>query len=359
MFLKRTIRVAATGMTGVLVSALGSPVFGAHAHMSISSGMEPKTLSWNWNTTGIATPEGSVHTKFVFHPGIDHPDKAFTKDIVLAGVGGFAPVMQPITLNGACSPPHTTTGKSTHAVSMKQKSTQLGYTSYYVKDETTTTIVPGANPVRSPVKVKVRAKDPWSFGTAAQGAAFFYNDAGFDCPFSIYAGTAFPTPTDYPGGVEDVDATIMEFGVRVAPGVLNDPNGFWGDSPGAIDLYSISISSDASQNMTADLRFGQSTSQFALNFTDSFGNAFDPMDPLAIGSIKQQILSAFAFGEVLADLNDVFRVGFVPLGLESYTMGQSSSLELSDVEVPSPGLSTIVVSCGVLALRRRRAQSVS
>lgn len=309
---------------------------------------------------------GKAYSEFFFHPFRRDPpgagSGAFKKPHLSSDDNGPTVVFERTDVYRATED-HDTTGRVRHKMKMKRgyKPPAIPGTNprpfFSVTNRLKPTITAGANENPAKVSVKVTSYDPWSFGTAEQGAVFDRNDSGFDTYFSIRAGTAFQPPIDYgfPGADELLGTAVMGYTLRVAPGVLSDPDTFWSAPEGAIDLYSVRISADNTMNISVDLEFGQSTSQFALDFKDSMGNPFDPMDPQAVDLIIQQIIGAFTNGEVLVDLNDVFSVGFVPLGgLDSYTSGLYSTVELPGIEVPAPGFTTMLLLGGILASRRRR-----
>ncbi len=353
--MKRYMLAGLAAGAALLVGGTASPAQAERqARLDIVGGIASKDLDWRWNTQQLDGPQGFVRTWFKFHPN-DYDRTNFVKDPAAAVPGEPAvPIIDPIVHENDLEV-HQSTGSSTYHLSLQHRRRANGVDSFDVRAKAVAKVNAGFNNTgNSPIRVKVNATDPWSFGSVEQGAALPRNDAGFDCSFSMSAGTAFPAPIEYPPDVEP-ESTLMEYVMRVAPGVVNDPDAFWGDHLSAVNLFRVSITADAAGSIAVDLAFGQSTDQFGLDFLDSAGNPFDPSDPVGVGLIRQQILGAFVEGEVLTDLSNAFTVGFVPLGgLDSYTIGKMMDVDVPDVEVPAPSIASMMLLGGVWASRRWR-----
>jgi hypothetical protein len=189
------------------------------------------------------------------------------------------------------------------------------------------------------------------FSDTSLEAQFAYESAGLDIAFSLNQGTAFPAlfaaaPGDFGAVAED---TYMSMIFRVAPGVVSDPELFWsGSLSGAVDLFQLDLVSDAFHNVDATLTLGTSTADFAL---DSSG----------VAGAEAAIEAAFTGngGTLLADLEDLFTVGFVPdAGVDEYTVGMQRNLKVAAWEVPEPSSWAIAITglapFGLARLGRRR-----
>jgi hypothetical protein len=145
----------------------------------------------------------------------------------------------------------------------------------------------------------------------------------------------------------------MVFTGRVAPGVITDPDTFWSTGvTGAVDLFSLTLTSDLNHDITALLSFGRSTSQFTLDYKDQAGSSFDPFDPFnnTVRSIEATIASAFnSAGALDTDLINLFTVGFVPTSASEFTLGSQDALTLTaaEVSVPEPS-SWLLLAAGVI-----------
>jgi hypothetical protein len=192
-----------------------------------------------------------------------------------------------------------------------------------------------------------------AFSDTNSSSQFGYIKSGLNYTFSLHPGTLFSSAL---GG-------SMAFSARVAPGVVNDPDVFWGGKPsGSVDLFNLTISSGPSRDITPVLKFGSSTAGFALDYRDSSGNPIAPSNPASVAGIESQIKSAFVGGALTTDLTDLFTVGFVPSGsVSEYTLGKQDSSMLPAVEplsVPEPAPLTLTalgaLAYAAVASRRRR-----
>jgi hypothetical protein len=200
----------------------------------------------------------------------------------------------------------------------------------FLRDSVTARLQPGFAEDRSSVSIKAALRDPIAFSDTSPDAAFAFSDEGLNIPFSLGSVTAFPdvfaaSPGDEGAIAEDTSFTMR---VRVAPGVYSDPDAFWADGlAGAIDLFSVTLQSDALFNVDATLVVGTSTADFLI---DSGG----------IATAEATLENAFAGnqGRLLADLMDVFWVGFQPqAGVSEYTVGYARDADVAGWEpVPEP-----------------------
>jgi hypothetical protein len=147
--------------------------------------------------------------------------------------------------------------------------------------------------------------------------------------------------------------TLVSLTVRVAPGAISDPDLFWSSGlAGAIDLYTLTLQSDPLFNVDAGLVLGTSTADFLLNTSGT-------------AAAEATIENAFAGnqGTLLADLMDIFAVGFEPqAGVSEYTVGFSRDMNVAAWEpVPEPAALCLLASGGlaVAAWRGRRRPRAS
>jgi hypothetical protein len=187
--------------------------------------------------------------------------------------------------------------------------------------------------------------------------------------FSLKAGTSFPevfAPDNHSFGAV-ADKTSMTFRARVAPGAIADPSSFWPDGaapPGAIDLYTLVLTSDINHVVHAQLSFGAGTSNFGLDYTDALGMPIDPNNPAQIQAIEAEIAGSFSGGNLTTDLNNLFTVGFVPATtganpIQEFTAGSDNTLFLTANELPAPEPGSLTLLCiGALGLviHARRAR---
>ncbi len=248
---------------------------------------------------------------------------------------------------------HNTVANVSHDVSGSHVTTLIPAW-FSLHDSWTAAIKPGKGP-NLLVGVKVIGKDPWPIGPLSDGALFEPCPGGMDSSFSLFSGTELELSDDpdHPGSAS------AWFGVRVGPGVTYDPDVFWDESAGAIDLYQFHISAVSPAGVDVDLEFGVGTDLFTLEFRDHDGLPFDPLDPAQVAALESQIGSAFVDGRLTGDLTDLFTVGFKPAAsLSSFTVGQSGGAEAWGVEVPGPG-SLVILTTGVWILgtvHQRRAR---
>lgn len=352
--------VLVAALACMAVIAMEDAAFGGPLGMTSkqSAGFTPKDPLWDIHFQRYE-PELKLTTTFEFHPPITMHG-GFMKNFANVrpddGVVMLHPPIKHEYKNPSeyQNPPggedHGTTGSLVHTVYAKR----LVSRRFVLQDQLTHELNPGFNPDQPAVSITSSAKDPLSFGDAEDGAAFESNDAGFDVSYSLLMGTRFATESGLRAGTIGSPSSVMAFTVRVAPGVINDPDEFWGTPDGAIDLFSVRISSDTAI-LDVDLYFGESTDQFMLNYYDSTGVMFDPADPLAIAAFRQQIVESFIDGSVKADLEDLFTVGFVPLQrARTYTLGYHNHGVVTKIEVPTPGSLSLLLLSGILASHRRR-----
>ncbi|MBN8644978.1 MAG: hypothetical protein J0L61_07015 [Planctomycetes bacterium] len=358
---RRLVTRTGSGLAIAAATAAALALFTPAAHAIPRTATETFRSSWigrSQSWSGAYNPgrvaHGHADTWFRFHPDWNTPeaDEGFAK--VFSNVEPDPPGFdfdRTDVYPGAEA--HQTTGEVDHHIKGRIAPNHHGGKSWLLTDTTYGTINPGANTSPKRVAITVHTFDPWSFGSADQGAIFEANPAGFDVGFSVLAGTAFPAPAPA-SRVDELTPTIMTHAARVAPGVINDSRVFWTDPVGAIDLYRVTITADPAQHISVSLLFGQSNGQFALNFLDWTGAPFDPLDQSSVDAIGARILSGFTNGAVPFDIADVFSVGFTPIGLDAYTSGMAGSLDLSALEVPAPSAGTMALVAAAFACQRRR-----
>jgi hypothetical protein len=152
--------------------------------------------------------------------------------------------------------------------------------------------------------------------------------------------------------------TSMVFNARVAPGILTSGSTLFGANvTGAIDLYTLILTTDIHHAVQAALTFGSSTSAFTLDFLNNNGQVFDPTNPASVAALQAFISNSFSNGVLNADLNNAFTVGFVPSnGTSEFSLGYQQIYNLAGVEtqVPEPS-SWLLFATGLGALARGRA----
>jgi hypothetical protein len=131
---------------------------------------------------------------------------------------------------------------------------------------------------------------------------------------------------------------------------------------GAVNLYDLVITSDASHKVSSTLIFGATTADFTLDFKDQNGNSFNPSDPLQVGRLESSIDNAFTNGVLGSDLTDIFTVGFVPRTTGSdpigeYTVGGTTTATIGAVETPEPASITLLVIGALCAVPLLRSPS--
>jgi hypothetical protein len=259
---------------------------------------------------------GYAATTFAFHP-ISIRSTYIGKDWVAGQVN------PPLVIHdSSLDELHGTYGIATHALTLFNGG---GFLS--VDDDVSATVIPGRNANPAKVSVLARLSDPISFSDTSPDAQFGFEASGFDVAFSMQAGTAFPSQfATQPGPGADPSGTGMSFHARVAPGVVNDPQTFWSDGlSGAVDLFSLTVQSDANFNVQANLVVGASSADFAI---DSSG----------VAAATAALQNAFQGngGQLANSLVDLFTVGFVPQGLQEYTVGYMTELNVAAWETPEP-----------------------
>lgn len=307
---------------------------------------------------GVALPEkpfppenamGRAGTFFAFHPG-EPVATVFSKNVKTNVVNP-----SPFTHNYSENEIHGTTGKATYDIGLAGV-IENGVQKFVTRGSVTGEITPGMNKGEK-VLITAQVRDPFTFSDSNSSAQFDFAPGGLDYSFSLLRGTAFPAI--FAPNLDSFGAlaaeTMMVFTGRVAPGVNADPVAFWSDGlSGAIDLYTLTLTSDSNHHITPVLSFARGTSQFTLDYKNQSGVSFDPFDPvdMTVNLIEALIASAFApDGTLGIDLSDLFTVGFVPTGPTEFTLGGQDLLVLgaAEVQLPEPGM-PVLVATSILAL---------
>ncbi|HKA45209.1 MAG TPA: hypothetical protein VKF40_24705 [Burkholderiales bacterium] len=292
--------------------------------------------------------KGQVQAAFVFHPDDAQPAVDITKNVETKIVSP-----NPLNFTYSKSELHGTTGtiKSTMdilgptvvIVKPGGPTVKSGYT---LRNQVRGTITPGKGE-NLKVTEAIGVKDPFSFSDSGSGATFGYKASGIDIPFSLLKDTAFPdlfSPDGIlPGAVAaDTSLTIQ---ARVVPGVIDDPASFWSSPAGALNLFTLTITSDIHHVITALLTLGSSTPSFSVLLSDTSD----------IASAEDAIEGAFINGVVTSDLNTPFTVSFIPSGdVTAYTLGFRTDAALGAVETPiSEPASILLLALGGIVLVRR------
>ncbi|MGA2499411.1 MAG: hypothetical protein ABSH20_16850 [Tepidisphaeraceae bacterium] len=162
---------------------------------------------------------GTVTTIFNFHPlkTVDTP--------IAKNFNPPPPTVKPnpVVVNYPGAEEHGTTGKVTTTNTIRPVIIEGNprKTGYLMGGEYKAEIIPGTTTPPKLVSVTVNVKDPIAFSNDdASGAPFYFAPGGLDYSFSLLQDTAFPLGQDASGS--------MTFDARVAPGVISDPDSFWG-----------------------------------------------------------------------------------------------------------------------------------
>ncbi len=232
----------------------------ARATENVKQKVVSKTGDLKIKTGDEVSTRGVGLTTFKFHPG-DFDVTHFAK------VLGDRPTILPATVT------HTYQGNELHGTKGHVDYT-MGIVKlpngYSVSGKYKATIEPGPNPRQQGVSIKATFLDPFTFSDTDPTSSFEYAPEGLDMAPALGAGTAFPDVwSDGSTGGALADGTGMLFRARVSPGVVGNPQEFWADGlSGAIDLYTLQITSDEDQNVNAALEFGESTAGFTLDYRD-------------------------------------------------------------------------------------------
>lgn len=260
---------------------------------------------------------------------------------------------------------HGTQGSAQHEFTVELRPMEAPFSDFdlvWMVDQVSQTIAPGPAKPPQPVRIFAGVLDPFTFSDSSDEAFLAFSEEGLDIPFSLLADTAFPDVfASSPGAFGAIAAdTYMKVRFRVAPGVVSDPEEFWSDGlAGAVDLFTLTLQSDELFNVTATLLVGESTGDFLVT---------------EVGTAAAAALIEAAFagnqGRLLADLEDVFTVGFAPLaGVSEYTVGYRREANLAAWEPIPEASSALLAAVGAAALaagcaarrqaraRARRSQS--
>jgi hypothetical protein len=223
---------------------------------------------------------------------------------------------------------HGTAGSASHSMSFRDVNLGNNQTVKVLDDNVMATIAPGRNERPEAVNIQAKLLDPIVFSNTSSQAQYPLTPQGLDVPFSLLKGTAFPalftSTLDQFGAL--TDGTSLTFRARIVPYAEPDPLPFWSDGlPGAVDLFTLTLTSDINHHVTATLVAGASDSDFTLNFS-------------GFSTAPGTIASAFdSTGLLNTDLNNVFSAGFVPSSsLSAYTLGFDTEADLAMSEKPGP-----------------------
>jgi hypothetical protein len=282
-------------------------------------------------------PKGTAITTFAFHPE-RKVTNTFTKDFVLETVQP-----NPFTHTYPGTETHKTTGTARYNLKL-----QKAENGFVLSGTLTGTIRPGVSKPPMPVSISATASDPMTFSDVNSDAHFFVPEGGLEYSFSLASGTAFPVFSQdlAPGG------TGMLFQARIAPGLIAEPGAFWDSPSGLIDLFTLSLVSDAAHNITAELSFGAGNSNFTLDFRTQSDVIFDPNDAVAVDLIEAAIAGAFSpDGQMHANFNDIFKIGIAPSSsLTAFTLGRQTTITMAGIEIPERGSTFYLFAASLLAL---------
>jgi hypothetical protein len=298
----------------------------------------------------LVRAKGRFQTRFDFHPVETRPAAEITKNFKTGAVSP-ASVTDVYTLKED----HGTKGSATHKLSIGQIEVKKDGKLVKVpqlKDNVVASITPGRTEKAGAVSVSALFVDPFVFSDTSSDASFPFVSGGLDVRLSL-SGGAFPAlfapDAVSPGAL--AAGTGSSLRVRLVPGVVTDVDAFWSPgAPGAIDLFTLTLTSDAEQNVTALLVLGASDDRFTLDFSDP-------------ASAKLAIEEAYVDGKLTEELEDVFVAGFVPRGgVSEFTLGISQDVRLAGNElVPEPwpfwlfGVGLVGVAAARLVASRRPA----
>ena len=290
--------------------------------------------------------EARLHTSFFFHPDETQPLHELTKNMQTKKVSPAE-----VTLAYTKTEEHGTSGSLTHKLEIKTAQAKKGNQTIEVPalvDSVKASLVPGKREDPSTVSIRAGIVDPLVFSDTSSSAPFHYRSSGLEIGFSLGKETTFPsqfalTPSDI-GAI--AGETFFTFRFRVAPGAVSDPDLFWSSGlPGAVDLFTLKLQSDASFGVNATLATGTTTSNFVLDTTDT-------------DTAEMTIENAFlgTGGRLPGDLENIFSVGFVPqANLAEYTIGFEREVMLTAREnnLPAPASSMLLLTGGILLLANR------
>ncbi|GMV24524.1 MAG: hypothetical protein AMXMBFR58_05550 [Phycisphaerae bacterium] len=219
-------------------------------------------------------------------------------------------------------------------------------------------LIPGNKNGFGEVSIVASFKDPFMFSDDNSDANYESFEQGMDVSLSVGTGTFFPSNLGPDGAW--ASAAVKTWRSRVCPGLVSEPKAFWDDStPGAIDLYNLTLTIDPSHQVHASLEFGSSNSFFDVEVMDAAGNAVSPGDLGGfIAGVEAAIEASFVNGALVSPISELFSAGFVPTAAAEgdYTTGSAGSDTWMGVE-PVPGSATLgVAGMGLVVWgpRRRR-----
>jgi len=285
--------------------------------------------------------KGKAVTEFVFHPA-DTQTTAFTINPATKVVNP-----NPFTHTYSQVEAHGTAGSARYELQAETLKVD-DKDRLIVSGKVTGTLTPGQSRPPQPVSIKADLKDPFVFSASTE-APFGFESLGIDYAFSLLGGTRLPSDFSQSPGDPGALAvgTALVFTARVAPGEIADPDAFWSAVGGAVDLFTLRITSDSNHQVDADLTYGTSTSDFVLDL------------PVDESWVEMTIEGAFGpSGALVAPLLELFTVGFVPAAAASaFTLGSRSEIHLTAPEIiPESGswMAMLVLGAMVGVARVRR-----
>lgn len=219
-------------------------------------------------------------------------------------------------------------------------------------------IIPGSKGKNGgAVSIEASFKDPFTFSDDNTEANYKSFEQGMDLSVDLGTDTFFPTDLGPDGSL--AEGAYKAWRGRVAPGLVSDPTAFWdAPTPGAIDLYTLTLTIDSSHQVHADLWFGESNEFFSVDVTDGSGNIVAPEDLEAFSAAMEALIAAnFVNGALMMPLEGLFSAGFVPtsLAMGDYTAGTAGSQAWNGLEpVPGPATLGAAAMCLLMGGRRRR-----
>lgn len=313
----------------------------------IVAGKETKIQPFQGTQTlrrNVTVANATISAEFQFHPPWT------TGDTFAKPQPGDPAAVTSYGYGGSGIEIHGTSGKVTHSITTQWVNTNNHDAGVRGIDIITANIKAGKNTdnPNTPVSIQATYKDPYTFSDTDPTSSFNAPAGGLSYSFGLLGGTSIPTADASAG-------SSASFLTRVAPGVIADPDQFFGQNlSGAVDILSLSLTLGLNNTIAANLVLGQSTPEFTLVFHNASGTIFDPTDPGVVAAIESSIAGSFVNGSLPSDLSDLIGVDIIPSSSTSeYSLGEATTIFDADIEVPEPGPLLLLVLGGAVGICRR------